>query len=210
MGHTELSKKTWTNMRGDTLDANDYGRLNGKRLAAEAKVSDEDRAAAALRDLRQEMRADVRTAMVVPHAPADELRRAARRLDRGARRARALMTRTHVEDRVCAVDYAGALARLAEEADRRYREAVKKNKTNKPAAAPADSSAVHSSAGRTTEAYCTCGHGPDTHAGPNHDGPCHQVVRQVQGFAGEGDTTLTCKCQGRRVPTVEQEVITIG
>lgn len=220
MGHVELSKKTWTNMRGDTLDADDYGRINRERLEAEAAIPAHVRARQAADRLEDETRDDMRIALRVDTgetqpSSAAEWRRLGRRL-RTARESASTIIGTlpdyHAKgwrgefipllDEAIAAAASGwrkAAQGGARRSRRRRREPERQQRPGQAAGASSASSS-----------YCTCGHGPDSHSGPNHDGPCHKVIRQVQGFAGEGDVTLSCKCKGRVRPTAEQEVITIG
>ena len=211
MGHAELSKKTWTNMRGDSLDADDYGRINRERLEAEAAVPAGTRARQAADRLEDETRGDMRAALGVvagcqTQPTAAEFRRLGRRL-RTARESALTLAKALPDDdhrRNWRGEFVPLLDEAIEAAARGWRRAVRS----------AGRRSSTSSAGRPSsapsESYCTCGHGPDAHSGPNHDGPCSQAIRQVQGFAGEGDVTLSCKCRGRVRPTVEQEAITIG
>ena len=221
MGHVELSKKTWTNMRGDTLDADDYGRINRERLEAEAAIPAHVRARQAADRLEDETRDDMRIALRVDDAAAAaktpssaaEWRRLGRRL-RTARESASTIIGTlpdyHAKgwrgEFIPLLDEAIAAAasgwrKAAQGGGRSRRRRRQPERQQRPGQAAGASSAA---------SYCTYCHGPDSHSGPNHDGPCHKVIRQVQGFAGEGDVTLSCKCKGRVRPTAGQEVITIG
>lgn len=212
-------RTTARQMRGDVLDATKYGKKNAARLAAERSVPAHVRAEKAMQVIERDSAGDVAAATggIGHGGTAAVRRRRAVRLRTAAKAAECIVRRlpddapADVRGRLSA--YLDVLSYAADRAGRSVAAALddRRQKNSRQQAGGGALRTGGSGAPPTqAAAWCKCGHGPEEHDGPDHDGACNAAVRQVYGFAGEGDVVLSCQCQGRVPPAAEAEVISIG